>query len=69
MQRETSEAPDLDALPARERLAHEFENMLHGQLDVLGREVLLVSRNRLDQFRFCHRRALRTGFSLTSFAP
>ena len=50
MQREAAEAADLDALATRERVAHDLEHLLHRQLDVLGRKVLLLRGDDLDQF-------------------
>src|SRR5689334_18145557 len=50
VQREAAEAADLDALALRQRIAHDLENLLQRQLDVLGRQVLLLGSNYLDEF-------------------
>src|SRR5690348_1660553 len=54
VQREAAEAPDLDALSLRKRIAHDLENLLQRQLDVLGRQVLLLGGDDLDQFGLRH---------------
>jgi hypothetical protein len=50
MERKAAEAADLDALAASERVAHDLEHLLHRQLDVLGRKMLLLGGDDLDQF-------------------
>src|SRR5207237_9153240 len=54
MQREAAEAADLDAIPLRERIAHDLQNLLQRQLHVLRRQVLLLGGNDLDEFRLGH---------------
>ena len=54
VQRETAEAADLDTLTASQRIAHQIQKMLDGQLYVLGRKMLLLPRNYFYQFRFRH---------------
>src|ERR1700728_1259668 len=54
VQRETTEAADLDALALRERIAHDLEDLLQRQFDVLRRQVLLLRGDDLDQFRLRH---------------
>src|SRR5665213_3643970 len=54
MQREAAKAPDLDAIALCQRVAHDLEHLLESELHVLGRQMLLLRRNDLDQFRFCH---------------
>src|SRR6202521_1476709 len=54
VQRETAEAADLDALPLRERIAHDLQNLLQRELDILRRQMLLLGGNDLDEFRFGH---------------
>src|SRR5262245_8831495 len=54
MEREAAEAADLDAAALGERVAHDLEDLLDGQLDVLGGQVLLLRCNELDEFRFGH---------------
>src|SRR3970040_1455077 len=55
MQRKTADPADLDSFAARERFAHELENVLDRELDVFGGKVLLIARDRFDQLGFCHR--------------
>src|ERR1043165_6660429 len=57
VQREAAEAADLDATALRQRVAHDLEDLLDRQLDVLGGQVLLLRCNELDEFRFGHARA------------
>src|SRR5437588_8242783 len=52
VQREAAETANLDALALRERVAHDLENLLQRQLDVLGRQVLLLGSDYLDKLRF-----------------
>src|SRR6266480_1141080 len=54
VQRETAEAADFDALPLRERIAHDLQNLLQRELDVLRRQMLLLGGNDLDEFRLGH---------------
>src|SRR5205823_1937756 len=54
VQREAAEAANLDALALRERVAHDLENLLQRQLDVLGRQVLLLGSDYLDELRLGH---------------
>src|ERR1700722_13619084 len=54
MQRETAKAADLDPLALGQCVAHDLAHLLQGQLDTLGREMLLLRRNDLDQFRLRH---------------
>src|SRR6267378_3623060 len=54
MQRETAEAADLDALPLRERIAHDLQDLLECELDILRRQMLLLGGNDLDEFRLGH---------------
>src|SRR5690606_1098226 len=54
MQREAAEAPDLDALPLRERITHDFQDLLQRQLDVTRGQMLLLRRDDFDQFRLRH---------------
>src|SRR5215813_6138705 len=58
MQREAAETADLDALASRERIAHDFQNLLKRQLHILGWQMFLSGRDDFDQFRFGHARAL-----------
>ena len=50
MQGEAAESADLDTFALGERIAHQVEEMLDREFNVLGGEVLLLSRNHLDQF-------------------
>src|SRR5208282_387559 len=59
MQGKTPESPNLYALPGRERIAHDFQQLLDGELDILRRQMLLLSRNDLNEFRFRHYRSVR----------
>src|SRR5690606_28409794 len=54
VQREAAETPDLDALALRQRIAHDLQDLLQRQLDVARRQVLLLGRDDLDQFRLRH---------------
>ena len=54
VQREAAEAADLDALAAREAVGHMLEYRLHRELDVPIRQLRLLLRDALDQFRFGH---------------
>src|SRR6185436_12717146 len=44
VQREAAETADLDALAARERIAHDLQNLLESELDILGGQMLLLRR-------------------------
>src|SRR5262249_57703553 len=57
VQREAAETADLDAPALCECIAHDLQNLLHRQLDVLGGKVLLLGCNELDEFRLGHARA------------
>src|SRR6185436_18689363 len=57
MQREAPETTNLDASALRERIAHDFQHLLHGQFHVFGRQMFLLGCNELDEFRFGHARA------------
>ena len=50
MQRETAETTNLDTLPLCERVAHQVQQVLDSELDILGREMLLLAGNGFDQF-------------------
>src|SRR5262245_31693464 len=54
MERKTPEAADLDAFAARERVAHDLEQVLDRQLHVFRRQVFLLLRDDLDQLGFGH---------------
>ncbi len=54
VQRKTAEAPDLDALPLRQRIAHQVQQVLDRKFDVFGGQVLLLSGDRFYEFRFGH---------------
>src|ERR1700741_3072699 len=54
VQREAAEATNLDALTLRERIAHDLENLLERELDVLRRQMLLLGGDDLDEFRLRH---------------
>src|SRR4029077_5759136 len=54
VKREAAEPANLDSLAARERLAHELQNVLDRQLDVFGGQVFLTAGDRFDQLRLCH---------------
>src|SRR5580698_5118448 len=45
VQREAAETPDLDALTLRQGIAHDLKNLLQRQLNVLGRQMLLLRRD------------------------
>src|SRR6056297_1240241 len=55
VQREAAEATDLDAIAARQRIAHDLEQMLDRELDVFRGQMLLLPGDYLDQFRLRHR--------------
>src|SRR5882757_3041486 len=59
MQREAAETAYLDALAGRQRIAHDFEELLDRQLDILRRQMLLLRRYDLNEFRFRHYRSVR----------
>jgi hypothetical protein len=50
MQGKAPEPTNLDSLSVREGFAHELENMLDRQLDILGRQVFLRPRDRFNEF-------------------
>jgi len=54
VQRETAEPTDLDALTRGERVAHDLENLLERELDVLRRQMLLLGGDQFDEFRLRH---------------
>jgi hypothetical protein len=54
MQREASEAPDLDPLSGCKRLTHLLQQAFHGQFDILMVKVTILGRKNLDKFRLCH---------------
>src|ERR1700683_3669186 len=54
MQREAAEAADLDAIALGQRVAHDLEHLLECELHILGRQMLLLRGDDLDQFRFRH---------------
>src|SRR5580704_4754399 len=54
VQREAAEAANFDALPLGERITHDFQDLLQRQLNVLRRQMLLLRRDDLDEFRFRH---------------
>src|SRR5204862_5076832 len=54
MQREAAEAADLDALPLRQRIAHDLQNLLQRELHILRRQVLLLGGDHLDELRLGH---------------
>ena len=55
--REAAEAADLDATALGERVAHDLEDLLDRQFDVLGGQMLLLGGDELDEFGFRHARA------------
>src|SRR6202043_3885973 len=54
VQREAAEAADLDAFPLGERITHDFQDLLQRQLHVFRRQMLLLRRDDLDEFRLRH---------------
>jgi hypothetical protein len=54
MQGETAEAANLDALACRQRIAHDLKHLLQGKFHILGRQMLLLSGDDLDEFRLRH---------------
>src|SRR5690606_10137062 len=54
MQAKAAKAPDLNALVVDQCLGHLFEDHLHRQLHVPGRQLLLLGGNLFDQFRLGH---------------
>ncbi len=54
MQRKTTEPTNLDSLTRRERVTHDLENLLQGELDILRRQMLLLGGNQFDEFRLRH---------------
>src|ERR1700733_11137569 len=55
VQRETAEAPDLDALTLGQGVTHDLQDLLQCQLNILGGQMLLLGRDDFNQFRFGHR--------------
>src|SRR6188472_2171260 len=54
VQGEAAKPADFDALAARERFAHELQDVLDRQFNVLGGQVFLAAGDRLDQLGLCH---------------
>ena len=54
MQAEAAEAPDLDALPLGERVAHDLEDLLDREFHVLRRQVTLLGGDELDELGLGH---------------
>src|SRR5579875_302764 len=54
VQREAAESADLDALPLRERIAHDLEDLLERELHILRGQMLLLRRDDLDELGFRH---------------
>jgi hypothetical protein len=54
VQREAAEPTDFDAAALGQCIAHDLKDLLDGQLDVLGGQMLLLGCNELDEFRFRH---------------
>ncbi len=54
MQRKTAESTDLDSLAGRERVAHDLENLLERELNILRRQMLLLGGDQFDEFRLRH---------------
>jgi hypothetical protein len=54
VQAEAAEAADFDALSLGERVAHDFEDLLDRQLDVLRGQVALLGRDELDELGLRH---------------
>src|SRR5579875_3430890 len=52
VQREAAESADLDALPLRERIAHDLEDLLERELHILRGQMLLLRRDDLDELGF-----------------
>ena len=50
MQGKAPKATNFDALPFGERVAHQVQQVLHGEFNILGRQVLLLARDGLYQF-------------------
>src|SRR5690606_30227636 len=67
VQREAAEAPYLDTFAARQRLAHQLEDVLDRELHVLGRQVLLIAGDGLDQLGLRH--SATASISLGSIEP
>src|SRR6185312_14096365 len=57
VQREAAKAANLDALTLGQGIAHDLQNLLQRELDVLGRQMLLLRRDDLDELRFRHGRS------------
>src|SRR5271170_5676603 len=58
MQREAAKTTYFDALACRQRIAHDFQELFDGQFDILRRQMLLLGRNDLNEFRFRHYRSV-----------
>jgi hypothetical protein len=58
VQRKAAETAYLDALARRQRVAHDFQKLLDGQLDILRGQMLLLRRYDLNEFRFRHYRSV-----------
>ena len=54
MQAEAAEPADLDALTLRQRVAHDLEDLLDGQLDILRRQMALLCSDELDELGLRH---------------
>ena len=54
MQAEAAEAADLDALTLGQRVAHDFEDLLDRQFDVLRRQMALLRGDELDELGLRH---------------
>src|SRR5690606_20504075 len=54
VQAEAAETANLDAFPVRERLAHLFEQALHGELHIASGEVRLARGQGFNQLRLGH---------------
>ena len=54
MQRKAAEAANFDALSTGQAIGHVLEHRFHGELDVPIRQLRLLLRDALDEFRFSH---------------
>src|ERR1700736_2226265 len=54
MEGEAAEAADLDALSLGERIAHDLQNLLQRELNILRRQMLLLGGDDLDEFGLGH---------------
>src|SRR4051794_35756258 len=54
MQREGAEAPYLDAISSRQGIAHDLQDLLERELDILGGQMFLFRRDDLDELGLRH---------------